>query len=100
MRVKTKSETGDSLATHALGGRKVHARRSKIESLSNLLHRKKVLFPFNMPRCYQICIAHCLDSDRDDLLETLLKITNQHSKKSGGGGGTTPIAPGTGFVYL
>ena len=38
-----------------------------------------------MPRCYQICIAQCLYSDRDDLLETLLKITNQHSKKSGGG---------------
>ena len=37
------------------------------------VNQKWVCFPVNMPLCYQICVAKCPYSDRDDPLENLFK---------------------------
>ena len=41
--------------------------------LSDARRRKWVLFPFNKPWCYQICIANYFYSERDDLLENFVQ---------------------------
>ena len=37
------------------------------------VNQKWVCFPVNMPLCYQICVAKCPYSDRDDPLETMAR---------------------------
>ena len=49
------------------------------------VNQKWVCFPVNMPLCYQICVAKCPYSDRDDPLENLFKTTAQDGKKSTSG---------------
>ena len=53
--------------------------------LSDARNRKWVLFPFKMPRRYQICIPKCLFYHRDDLVQKLVKITPQVCKTSTSG---------------
>ena len=49
------------------------------------VNQKWAFFSFNMPWRYQICIARCLDSYRDDLHKNLFKITAREFKRSTSG---------------
>lgn len=44
------------------------------------VNQKWCLFSFNMPWCYQICIAKCLYSYRDDMLENWAKPLLKNAK--------------------
>ena len=46
------------------------------------INRKWAFYSFNIPWRYQICIAKCIYSYRDDLPQNLFKITAQEYKKS------------------
>ena len=52
---------------------------------ATFLNRKWAIFYFNMLWRYQICMAMCLYSYRDDLTKRLFKITAQVRKKSTSG---------------